>query len=62
MLRRQDSLDRQPGPAPDIRTGARGLIFEMHPAGIRNSERLVIRCDGMGEVWISIQTDAERDA
>jgi hypothetical protein len=62
MLRRQDILDRQPGPAPQIRTGACGLTFEMHPAGIRNSERLVIRCDAVGEVWISIQTEPERDA
>jgi hypothetical protein len=29
----------------------------MHPPGTRNDERLVIRCDDEGEVWISIQSD-----
>jgi hypothetical protein len=29
----------------------------MHPLGTRNNERLVIRCDDEGGVWISVQFD-----
>jgi hypothetical protein len=57
MSLRQDTMDSRPGSIPDIKTGGRGLTFEMHPLGIRNDERLVIRCDDDGEVWISIQSD-----
>jgi len=56
MSRRQDPLDGRPRSIPDIKTGARGLTFEMHPLGLHRDERLVIRCDDEGDVWISIQS------
>jgi hypothetical protein len=57
MARRYDTVDGRPGSIPDIKTGLRGLTFEMHPIGTRHDERLVIRCDDDGGVWISIQFD-----
>ena len=57
MLRGQDTLDARPGPIPEIRARAGDVTFEMHPVGTRNGERLVIRCDDDGDVWISIQSD-----
>jgi hypothetical protein len=57
MSRHQNALDRRPGSIPDIRTDVGGLTFVMRPRGTRNDERLVIRCDDEGEVWLSIQPD-----
>jgi len=57
MSRRQDILDGRPGSIPDIKTGVRCLTFEMHPLGTRKNQRLIIRCDDEGEVWISIHAD-----
>ena len=61
MSHRQDALDRQPGSVPDITTDVRGLTFVMRPSGTRGDERLVIRCDDSGAVWISIQEDVPSD-
>lgn len=58
MPRYQAALDRQPGSMPDITTTVRGLTFVMHPLGTRNDQRLVIRCDDSGDVWLSIQSQA----
>ncbi|MGH9408980.1 MAG: hypothetical protein ACRD1V_05960 [Vicinamibacterales bacterium] len=33
------------------------LIFVMTPPGLPEHERLVIRCDAEGQIWISIETD-----
>jgi hypothetical protein len=57
MTRLTHTLDRQPGSLPDIRADAGSITFGMVPPGARRGERLVIRCDADGEVWISIQTD-----
>ena len=60
----QDVLNMRPGPMPEIKSSARdGLTFALHPIGIR-SQRLVIRCDQNGDVWMSIQfesNEAQRD-
>ena len=58
---RQDTLDCQPGAMPEIRTVVDGVTFEMRLVGIRQNERIVIRCDDTGEVWMSIHAD-EPDA
>jgi hypothetical protein len=61
MSRRLDALDGQPGPIPDIRTDVRGLTFVIHPLGTRSDERLLIRCDDAGDVWMSIRSDVRSD-
>jgi hypothetical protein len=58
MPRRQDALDDRPGSIPDIRTTGRGVTFEMHPLGTRDTTRLIIRCDEAGEVWIAIRSES----
>ena len=57
---RQDTLDRQPGATPDIKTVPDGVTFDMHAVGTRQNEHLVIRCDDSGEVWMSIRSDQRR--
>jgi hypothetical protein len=56
MTRGQRAFDDQPGSFPEITTNSGGITFTMVPPGTPNGERLVIRCDTDGEVWISIQT------
>lgn len=55
MAREQQMLDRRPGSLPDIHMDVGGITFVMVPPGAPRGERLVIRCDTDGEVWISIQ-------
>jgi hypothetical protein len=57
----QHALDGEPGSPPDIRTDASGITFVMRPAGTRSDERLVLRCDTNGEVWMSIRPDITLD-
>ena len=57
MSRRHHALDQQPGSLPEIKADVRGLTFVIHPAGTRSDERLIIRCDDEGEVWMSIQPE-----
>jgi hypothetical protein len=52
---RVHTLDTQPGPLPEIRASANGVIFVMTPQGTGRSEKLVIRCNAHDEVLISIQ-------
>ncbi|HXI27423.1 MAG TPA: hypothetical protein VNG89_03350 [Vicinamibacterales bacterium] len=47
--------DLQPGAVPTIREVEGNLTYTIVPALARRDERLVIRCDAYGEVWISIQ-------
>ena len=46
------ALDRRPGPLPDIQTDEDSVSFTFDLADL--AARLVIRCDGHGEVFISI--------
>jgi len=55
MARGPHTLDRRPGSLPDIRTATGSITFAMVPRGAPHGERLVIRCDAEGDVWISIQ-------
>ena len=57
MARRYDTLDHRPGSLPDITKDGGSITFDMRPLGMRDHERLIIRCDEAGEVWISIQPD-----
>lgn len=62
MSRRHEALDRRPGRIPDIRADVRGLTFVMRPLGTRSRDRLVIRCDEAGEVWVAIAPDTRDQA
>jgi hypothetical protein len=55
MRDERQTLDRCPGAKPDIRTVPGSVVYVMLPAGLSNGERLVIRCDEHGEVWIAIE-------
>jgi hypothetical protein len=57
MRHERQTFDQRPGSVPDIRTDTGGITFVMVPAGTPRGERLVIRCDADGEVWISIEPD-----
>jgi len=48
--------DLRPGAVPTIRAAEGSLTYTIVPALARRDERLVIRCDAYGEVWVSIQT------
>jgi hypothetical protein len=50
-------LDTEPGSLPEIRENVDGLTFVMHPRGIPQSERLVIRSDDAGDLWVAIASD-----
>jgi hypothetical protein len=54
MKRVQPALDQRPGALPDVRTCGSDITFVMAPAGTPASDRLIIRCDDHGGVWISI--------
>jgi hypothetical protein len=55
MVRTQQSIDRQPGRLPDIRSDNGSITFVMVPPGAPHHDRLVIRCDDNGDAWASIR-------
>ena len=57
MARVHYIMDGQPGTLPDIRMDANDIVFTMVPPGTPRGDRLTIRCDAAGELWIAIQTD-----
>ena len=57
MRSERQTSDQRRGAIPDIRTDVGGITFVMIPPGTPGGERLVIRCDADGEVWISIKLD-----
>src|SRR5262249_16548020 len=61
MKRTKPTADDRPGAVPDIHTGATGVTYVMAPCGTQVSERLIIRCDERGGLWISIGTDRHRE-
>lgn len=56
------TLDRRAGPMPDIRADGDSVTFHLDVAGVHQNARLIIRCDGNGNVWISIIPERSRDA
>ena len=55
MARTQQTLDRQRGALPDIRSDAGGITFVINPPGAPHRDQLVIRCDENGNAWASIR-------
>jgi hypothetical protein len=59
MAQTKHALDGRPGPMPDIHVNVGGdVVFVMTPVGPPRGA-LVIRCDGNGDVWVSIRADHE---
>jgi len=46
--------DQQPGPPPEIRIKGDSVTFGLKMTGGPSGARLIIRCDGEGNVWASI--------
>jgi hypothetical protein len=61
MDRATRTLDRKPGSLPEIQTTDNGIAFVMAPFGA-NGQRLVVRCDENGNVWVAIRRENARDA
>lgn len=55
------TLDRKPGTLPEIQATEDGIAFVMAPFGA-HGQRLVIRCDDNGDVWVAIRPDRARVA
>ena len=62
MPRTQQTLDRQRGALPDIRSDAGGITFVIKPQGAPHRDQLVIRCDENGDAWVSIRPGRTRPA
>jgi len=54
------SLDRQPGPVPEIRAVGDSVVFHIGVRDVANGARLVIRCSPDGSVWASIESGDEQ--
>lgn len=48
------TLDRQPGPVPEIHADGDSITFRVAVAGAPEDTRLVLRCGASGEVWAAI--------
>jgi len=54
MSRRRSTIDEKPGPVPDIHSDGDNLTFILPLNEVEEGLRLVLRCDGDGNVWASI--------
>jgi hypothetical protein len=55
------SLDNGPGSLPEIRPDGTSVKFLIDVTTVRNTPRLVLRCDAQGEVWAAIDTPDHRE-
>jgi hypothetical protein len=55
MERNHPASDNKPGPPPEVRTAGESLVFVLTVADGIHIQRLVLRCDAGGNVWVSIQ-------
>jgi hypothetical protein len=53
------ALDGRPGPLPDIQTDDDSVRFTFHLTEPLDAQ-LVVRCDGHGEVYVSIPESVRR--
>jgi hypothetical protein len=51
------TLDGQRGTLPEIRPDGQGVKFLIDVEMLRQTPRLVLRCDSDGNVWASIEND-----
>jgi hypothetical protein len=49
------SMDRRPGPQPDITSDREGITFVMQVGELFEDSRLTIRCDANGNIWAAIR-------
>jgi hypothetical protein len=52
--------DREPGPLPLVHNTGDSTTFEFDAVSPETGERLVIRCDSKGQVWVSISPPVPR--
>ncbi|HXW04525.1 MAG TPA: hypothetical protein VD833_04785 [Vicinamibacterales bacterium] len=55
------ALDARPGTLPEIRPDGNSVKFLIDIPTVRYIPRLVLRCDGDGNVWASIADGDRRD-
>jgi hypothetical protein len=51
------TLDRRPGPVPEIRAERDSVLFHFDVAGLRREARLIVRCAPDGNVYMSIPSE-----
>jgi len=56
------SLDGRPGSLPEIRPDGKSVKFLIDVRTVRDTPRLVLRCDDDGNVWASIHTADRHEA
>ena len=49
------AIDQRPGVLPEITAEGPSIAYVLALAGARDNTRLVLRCDGAGEIWVSIR-------
>ena len=52
--------DREPGPQPLVHNSGDSTTFEFDAVSPETGERLVIRCDSKGQIWVSINPPVPR--
>jgi hypothetical protein len=55
------SLDTRPGSLPEILPAGSSVRFLIDVTTVRDTPRLILRCDPDGSVWASIETADRRD-
>ena len=58
-MARDKAIDRHPGRMPEIRVVDESLIFKFATHSGESDDRLVIRCDDNGEIYVSIVADSD---
>jgi len=58
MAQGREQIDQRPGPAPEIRAEEESVTFVFR---IKDSTRLVIRCDMNGNIWSAIARPTARE-
>ncbi len=53
------TLDREPGPVPEIRAAGDSVLYRMDLRDLGKNTRLNIRCNPDGSVWVSIDLPDE---
>jgi hypothetical protein len=60
MNRRPLSIDEKPGPLPEIRSNGDNVTFALPLHEVEHGLWLVVRCDAIGNVWVSSVISAGR--
>jgi hypothetical protein len=61
-MARDKAIDRHPGRMPEIRVVDESLVFTFACNSGEPDDRLVIRCDDDGEIYVRIVPDSDTSA